>query len=169
MGAGIDYSMGMSNVDRKTGIHYGVISQNEVLQAWADDSEPQYPDLECPICGCSVLIENNCPKCNYDLVGEFDDIEPSAYVVDDGEYQATCGDDGDIFIVKSPYYTKCKFCSPCAPGAGYLMSPNDDGIKAYCFNHDWFESGIAPYPVYCVATDKLIEPKKEETSNGRSY
>ena len=167
MGAGIDYGLGLTNIDRETGIHYGVINQNEVLQAWCDSSEPQYGDTECHICGASIQVGADfCPRCNHDFIGEWDNVEPSACVVDDGEYQATCGDDGDIFIVKSPYYTKCKFCSPCAPGAGYLMSSNDDGIKAYCFNHDWFESGIAPYPVYCVATDKLIEPKKEERNNG---
>jgi hypothetical protein len=163
MGAGIDYSMGMSNVDQETGIHFGVISQNEVLQAWCDSSAPQYGNLNCPICDLSVEVgEEFCPRCDHDFAGEWDDIEPDCYMIDDGEYQATCGDDGDIFVVKSPYYTKCKFCSPCAPGAGYLMSPIEDGIKAYCFGHDWFESGIAPYPVYCVATDKLIEPKKED-------
>ena len=31
---GFDYSGGKSNIDLKTGIHYGVISINEVSQAW---------------------------------------------------------------------------------------------------------------------------------------
>jgi hypothetical protein len=36
---GIDYGNGMTNKDRDTGIRYGVISQNDVLQAWADSSD----------------------------------------------------------------------------------------------------------------------------------
>src|SRR3989304_1630509 len=40
------YGNGTTNVDVKTGIiHYGVINQKEVLQVWADSSEPIY------ICG----------------------------------------------------------------------------------------------------------------------
>lgn len=35
---GIDHGLGTTNADHSTGIHYGVISQNEVLQAWADNS-----------------------------------------------------------------------------------------------------------------------------------
>lgn len=64
--------------------------------------------------------------------------------------------EGD-FILKSPYYTYAQFCSPCAPGAGYLPSPLKDrpaGNKTYCLGHDWFEDGTAPYRVYSVKTNK---------------
>jgi len=27
----------------------------------------------------------------------------------------------------------------------------------YCFGHDWFEDGKAPYPVYSVETGELVE------------
>jgi hypothetical protein len=33
MSAGIDYGMGQTNVNHETGIRYGVISQNSVMQA----------------------------------------------------------------------------------------------------------------------------------------
>jgi hypothetical protein len=131
--AGIDYGRGLTNIDTETGIRYGVISQNEVLQAWADSSEPDYWDVE----------------------DEF--AEPLSYTLDDGEYKAICGDDGDIFIIKSPFYTLCRFCSPCAPGAGYLMNPDDDGIKAYCFGRDWFDDEQAPYKVFSVETGKEVK------------
>ena len=89
-----------------------------------------------------------------------DSSEPF-YLVHSNEYIAEQGnDDHDIFIIKSPYYTLCQFCSPCAPGAGYLMNHTPDGIKAYCFGHDWFDGERAPYPVYSVKTGKLVEPKR---------
>jgi ribosomal protein L37AE/L43A len=66
-------------------------------------------------------------------------------------------DDCDIFILRSPYYTRAQFCSPCAPGACYLESPCESGERAYCFGPDWFDSDSpCPYPVYEVATDKLV-------------
>ena len=144
-GPGIDYSLGMANVDKANGIHYGVISQNEVLQAWADSSEPYYGDPS---------------EWEKDEDGEpiLDDMaEPVSFYYEEDGYTAEAGSDGDIFITKSPYYTLCAFCSPCAPGAGYLMNPRPNGgIRAYCFGHDWFDGGKAPYPVYSVQTETPI-------------
>lgn len=191
---GIDYGLGQSNVDKDTGIRYGVISQHEVLQAWADSSEPNYGPTCCPKCGNAAKEfddpEFDCPhdeqcedtdscmessieayehyhhscddyRCD-DCKLVFDlssfDCEPLGYTLDDGEYLAV-GDNGDIFILKSPYYTHCQFCSPCAPGAGYIMNTVDDGPKTYCFGHDWFDDNIAPYPVYRVSDDTLVTPE----------
>ena len=48
---GIDYGKNLNvNID-KNGIHYGVINQNEVLQAWADSSTPFYGKSTCQECG----------------------------------------------------------------------------------------------------------------------
>lgn len=142
---GIDYGAGTVNVDKKTGIRYGVISQNKVLQVWADSSEPYYGE------------EKDWEK---DENGEpfLDDYaEPLSFILDNGEYRAESNDSGDIFITKSPYYTLCAFCSPCAPGAGYIMSERPKGgIRAYCFGHDWFEGGKAPYTVYDVVTEAPV-------------
>lgn len=138
MNKGIDYSMGMANVNHETGIHYGVIHQGEVIEAWADSSEPVYPDCDCE---------------------DFCECEAQAFEYDKGGYKVfQSGDDCDIFITESPYYTTCQFCSPCAPGAGYIMNTVKDGVKAYCFGHDWFENGKAPYPVYDVKTGKRVKP-----------
>lgn len=142
---GIDYGMGGSNIDRETGIRYGVISQHEVLQAWADTSESHYGEPD------ESLSEEEREEWM-----EF--AEPLSWYVDDGEYLAECGEDGDIFITKSPYYSRAQFCSPCAPGAGYLMNECADGPKTYCFGHDWFEDGKAPYTVYRVADDSIVDP-----------
>jgi hypothetical protein len=141
---GIDYGSGTTNVDNETGIRFGVIPQNEVLQAWADSSEAYYPCENCDL--------NNEDK---DAFG-CDGCEPSSWFVDDKEYTAECSDCVDIFVSKSPYYTRAQFCSPCAPGACYLLNPCEEGEKAYCFGHDWFEDSKAPYPVYRVADDSLV-------------
>lgn len=146
---GIDYAIGTSaNRDTKTGIRYGVINQNELLQAWADASEPVYPEPD------HELTEEEEEEFN-----EF--CEAVGFEYDGEGIKAQCGEDGDIFIVASPYFTYAQFCSPCAPGACYLTNYLEEPLesnRAYCFGHDWFEDGKAPYPVYSVETGKLVEP-----------
>lgn len=171
---GIDYGMGQTNIDKETGIRFGVIPMND-LAHWAWESfEDDYGDPTCPKCGneameydeechCGFDGEGSdyaCEDCCYSFMSDeaFGDEVISSHL-DDGEYVAQRDSDGDIFITKSPYYTHAQFCSPCAPGAGHLSHPVDGGAKTYCFGHDWFEDGVAPYPVYEVATGKLVEPK----------
>lgn len=176
MTRGIDYGMGQTNIDKSNGIRYGVISQNAVLQAWCDSSEPNYGEPHCPKCGNPAIdaadisedaeyehLHHACGDwgCNdcevmFDAEDAFGD-SPLSHYVDDGEYLAECGEDGDIFVMKSPYYTRAAFCSPCAPGACYLTSPDDDGDRAYCFGPDWFYDGEpCPYPVFRVDDDSLV-------------
>lgn len=126
----------MPNYNEKTGIRFGVIHQNEVLQAWADDSEPNMPDCGCP---------DDCCEC-----------EPNGFYLDDGEYKAESDDVGDIFVIESPYYTLCRDCSPCAPGAGYIMNQDDTGEKTYCFGPDWFDDKETMPKIYKVADNSLV-------------
>ena len=161
------------NTDPKTGIHYGVISQHQVLQVWADSSEANYGKPEEAVkCPCGEVYYptkadewgNNiiCAHCGEEFNLELPDCaEPISFFVDDGEYSAECGEDGDIFITKSPYYTRCRLCSPCAPNAGYLLSPDPLGVKTYCFDKDWFEDEKAPYPIYPV---KIRRKKRDLTT-----
>ncbi len=142
MSAGIDYGMGHANVDTKTGIRYGVISQHSVLQAWADSAEPYYGEHD----DDETDSEREVPD------------EPLGWSFDDDGYNLTDCLDSDIFVLKSPYYTFARFCSPCVPGAGNLDSADPDGVKTYCLGHDWFDEGKAPYPVYSVETDKEVLP-----------
>ncbi|MFA5186682.1 MAG: hypothetical protein WC551_09420 [Patescibacteria group bacterium] len=194
MGYGIDYSNGRNNVDHKTGIHYGVIPQNDVLQAWADSSEADYGEPTCPKCGDIATPadhdtvpdldevkdwEDNgrdyvCLECRYSFRSDeaYGD-EPNGFIFKDKEYNAFCDSEGDIFILKSPYYTHAQFCSPCAPGACHLGNPVDEnGPKAYCFSPDWFdywekedgepageycgEKTACPYSVYRVSDGACV-------------
>jgi hypothetical protein len=169
MGKGIDYGLGRTNVDLATGIRFGVIHSHAV-EFWHEASEGKYGEPTCPTCGCDVTDDSEempsdatdeyyCTDCEEGWSS--DDVfpeSPVAFVLDDGEYQAEQGgDDCDVFITKSPYFTRAAFCSPCAPGACYLGSPDSEGERAYCFGHDFFEGGIAPYPVYSIETGEEIK------------
>jgi hypothetical protein len=194
MSRGIDYGLGQTNIDKETGIRFGVIHANEVCQAWSDSSESEYGEPSCPKCGNEAVASDApipedeiqeegdedkardelgykslhgvcgdyaCDSCRILFDGdEAYGCESIAFNLDDGEYKATQGgDDCDIFILKSPYYTRAEFCSPCAPGACYLVNHTADGERAYCFGHDWFEDGVAPYPVFRVDDDSLVLPE----------
>lgn len=137
------HSLGIVNIDIETGIRYGVIHQGELLQAWADASEAVYPE------------DDSDNSDDDEFFGE-----PIGFRCDIDGYEAVSDEYGDIFVIKSPYYTLCGPCSPCAPGAGYLMDPGD--MMAYCFGHDWFEDGKAPYRVFSVETGKEVVCEEEE-------
>lgn len=167
--AGIDYGFGRTNIDHETGFRFGVISQQLVLQAWADSSEPEYPCGECD----AWDGDNDC--CGDD----FYDCEPIAHNYNAEGYKATCSQDGDIFVIQSPYFTYAQLCSPCAPGACYLATPIDHidhesrrvlvDNKCYCFGPDWFDNDYepCPYPVWEVATGKLVyEPSSNQLDKG---
>jgi hypothetical protein len=49
--AGIDYSLGRSNVDRSNGIHFGVISLHAINMDRLEEFESQYGNPHCPKCG----------------------------------------------------------------------------------------------------------------------
>ena len=106
--------------------------------------------------GCADYV---CHTCQHTL--DSSDVypeEPIGYHIDDGQYLAVDCLDSDVMVIKSPFYTFAAFCSPCVPGAGNLDSPTDSGVKTYCFGHDWFEGGKAPYTVYSVETGELVAP-----------
>lgn len=118
----------MPNYDEKTGIHYGVIHQGKVLQSWCDESEPESDS----------------------------DDEHIGWSYEKEGYICTQGEPPNIMLIKSPYYTLARPCSPCYPNAGDLDSTENGTFKTYCFGHDdWFD-GPAPYPVYSVKTNELI-------------
>lgn len=194
MNAGINYGF-ITNCDLETGIRFGVMPQSYVLQAWADSSEGDYGDPTCPRCGSLAAeiaddevyeqdwydstADYHCPCCKYCFWSEdaFGD-EPLGFEYHDEEYRCYAGEDGDIFIIKSPYYTYAQFASPCAPGACYL--PNTFGNRrhcslsgdayrqaaeafgfprVYCFGFDWLDDDndeITPYRIFRVDNDEEI-------------
>ena len=157
---GIDYGLGQANMGEKA--RYGVIHSREIGQAWYEESEDNYLYF-CPKCNYEIGYEfmDICPECGYKIQDyDFDMLDPISFSYDQDGYACEQGyDDPDIFILKSPFYTWCQFCSPCAPGAGYVMNWTEPGvgIKSYCFGPDWFEDNKAPYPVYRVEDDELVE------------
>jgi hypothetical protein len=174
--AGIDYSLGRSNVNKETGIHYGVISQHSIMPEALDDMEMDYGRPTCPECGNEIdqtnLPDNfkewdnctdygcddfACIHCEHLLdSSEVFSEEALGFTYDKDGYKLCDCLDSDIFIIKAPYYTFAQFCSPCVPGAGNLDTYCPDGPKTYCLGHDWFDSGKAPYPVYSVETGKEV-------------
>lgn len=171
MSAGIDYGMGKANVDPATGIRYGVISQHSVSDAWNDCAEPEYGDPSCPDCGGEVTDQfpddstgdYYCAQCDS---GYWSDVafpeDPIGWRYEGDDYFLVDCLGTDVMVLKSPFYTRARFCSPCVPGAGNLDSPDVLGVRTYCLGHDWFESGEAPYPVWSVATDERVWPSKED-------
>jgi len=164
--AGIDYGLGRTNVS-KSGIRFGVIHHNELGQSWYDGSEANYGEPTCPKCGNKAnkarKSDFHCPGCKYHFDSDeaYGDSPQSFYVDSDGYKAEQGGEDCDIFVILSPYFTYAQFCSPCAPGACYLVNsletPSENN-RAYCFGHDWFEGGVAPYPVYSVETGEIVNP-----------
>lgn len=122
--------------------------------------EPTYTgDRGCN--GFRKFIEHACEHCHALLESEecYGD-QPDYFGYDDYGYELRQGgDDPDLWVMKSPYFTYAQFCSPCAPGACYLLNPlfePVEGNKCYCLGRDWFEHDAAPYPIWEVATGELI-------------
>jgi len=173
---GLDYSLGKSNFDTETGIHFGVISQNSINLDCTEDFEYDYGKPTCPECGNEIKPSDevepdadwnngkdyacaDCQKCYWSesVYSE----ESLGWTYERDGYQLTDCLDNEIFVLKSPFYTFAQFCSPCVPGAGNLDSPREDGPKTYCLGHDWFEDGKAPYPVYRVSDGTEVTGKDE--------
>jgi hypothetical protein len=189
---GIDYGLGQANIEKETGIRYGVISQNSISPYAFEDimnngtdvdfenfKEEVKSRLESAIegvldelglyrkrsshnmndpAGMAEEIVDNLEWDNYEGTGDCTRYlyEQDGYVIE------TCSD-GDMFITKSPYYSKSQYCSPCAPGAGYLNNPCEDGPKTFCLGLSWFDEDCpCEYPIYRVDNDeRVFTPEKE--------
>lgn len=154
---GIDYGMGLSNISEE-GIRYGVISANKVAGWILDILVPVYSSY-CPECTKELtnkeledMKEDICPYCekSIDLTGD----EPSGWISEDPDLDLFYDQDtNDIWILKSKVAVNAQFCSPCAPGAGYIANICKEGPLTYALPLDLFdEFSPAPY-----SQEELIE------------
>lgn len=98
---GLDYSLGRSNYDPETGIHFGVISVNSVnLDLWSE-AEADYSPPRCPKCGNEVKASDD--PTLFDGI-EIDDI------VRRGGIQAAPDGTPDWFDHKDHTCVACKAC-----------------------------------------------------------
>ena len=172
--AGIDYGLGQSNIDKTTGIRFGVINahtvnpdalddiyQNGRDLTWEtaiEDARKEYEAEHADDEGAEPFDEQEWQEWNDDGWDSCDSVY--LYETDDGYILETTS--LGLYVVKSEFYTFASFCSPCCPGAGDLNAPNSSGVKTYCLGLDWFDAEHAcPYPVYRVSdnTEVLTEDK----------
>ena len=163
--AGIDYGRGLTNIDKKN-IRFGVLPFHEILQAWCDDSESEYGFPFCEHCGYEFKTTTDpklCPICRQEIIEPIWRDEPLFHYYRQNGYKIYQPfDDTDLFIEKSPFFTFAQFCSPCAPGACYLLNPLNPKEASknnicYCLDHKWFENKKAPYPVFTIKTGKEVK------------
>jgi hypothetical protein len=181
----------MPNMNLSTGIHYGVISPNSISQECLselelDSTDTVYDDAKAEFRQRLFDVLNECmstDECDTicdeacDRFGENYQNDYHGYEYDDGEYELhICDDNFGIYVMKSPYYTWCKGCSPCSPNAGDLDSPSDGhtfkmswddngkmvqldypphSIKTYCLPNDFFDDNKAPYKYFEVGKDAI--------------
>lgn len=158
MNFGIDYGNGQSNIT-ESGHRIGIIPAHVLGAPWYDVAEPNYGDPTCPECGgplveydyespiherCSGMgfIEYVCERCEmgFDSDSAYPD-EPLNWIYKDEDYYMFQDNLGDVWVLRSPFYTHACYCSPCAPGAVHLESPLPQGYgpTGLCPGPEFFE------------------------------
>jgi len=202
--AGLDYSGPGSDVnrDKDTRIRYGIMSTHAVApEALEDiythgtdvDYENYIAELKDKLRG--VLSDYfSDVKLSGDDISALDAAVDGAFeaVNDDLDYQNNNGctrmlykadgyvlqtdSYGDLWVIKSPYFTYAQFASPCAPGACHLENPLEGygmteekkseklaANKCYCLSGDWFDKeNPCPYDIYSVETGELAYDETTE-------
>lgn len=172
----------ISNYDEKTGIHYGVISPNSISAETLNDLCDRSVDTIYESAKDDLLndLKSFCEDHNLDFkninedtfIDEFNqgyENDYHGYEYEDKEYSLhICDDNLGIFVIKSPYYTYTRLCSPCAPNAGDLDAPikadnrlkdiSNTGAKTYCLPREFFDDEYAkiPYRYYRVDNDQEV-------------
>ena len=155
------------NYDANTGIHYGVIPAHVMGEAWYEESQPHYTPT-CGYCGTPepTMNDDDTATCVNDNCGQtfpqdqaYGD-EPDSIAYEDSEYEMVQDSMGDVFVIRSPFFTFCRECSPCAPNAGYITGQtfNSTGLKTYCPGPEWIrDTDTTIIAIYSVETDQLVE------------
>ena len=186
----------MTNFDETTGIRYGVISPHSISSFALDDiyqkgTDPHYESSAQEIRTFVRNMAGQSPRpMSEDIIDQIetiliDDLN-EGYENPDGQMDYSdpeytlhvSGDNFGIFVMKSPYYTYCRDCSPCAPGAGDLDSPvQKEDYESFliagdprcyvsgmtlCLGPEWFDkdndqySRKIPYRVFRVSDDSEV-------------
>lgn len=177
---GIDYGMGMANIDRGTGIRYAVIPLADLHEFAIKSFEADYGEPTCGYCG-NALTEYDpdnpeheefdmeggrgvrdyaCETCckAFDSEDAFSD-EPQSWTLTEEGYDGFLDEHNDVWVTHSLYFTFAQYCSPCAPGACHLSNPTDrTGPRCYALGHEWFPDGRAPYPLWRVEDGSAVPP-----------
>lgn len=139
-------------------------------------------DDRCPSCGSDrvaltdvVHVSYFCSGCKTNFTSdESEESEVVGRVYKTIQYKAEQHEEGqNIIITHSPYYTWAMLCSPCYPNAGDIDSSiaavidAQSGYKTYCFGHNWFENGIAPYPLIRVSDNRVMSPPAQRRNRTR--
>ena len=167
--AGIDYARGAANVDESNGIRYGVACNNDLSSEAMEDVYQKGEDLDFKEYKRQVIseiqtalvdaVEKVSSQHHFDVdnlepmlqdfaeaLGEdisFDHYEGSgdtprvSFEKDDLNILTTSSN--TLFVIKSKYVTRCKFCSPCYPGAGDLGSYDSTGVLCYHPGPDFYD------------------------------
>ncbi len=169
--------MGRTNVDMDNGIRYGFIPANDLASHAWDTIMNDGEDLD-----YTEAIENlkdelartikstvedydprfDCKQAAEDIVDAMEFILESSgdctrYKYENKGLEFSTLSDGDLVVIKSPYFTYCGHCSPCAPGGGYLKSGGS--VKTYCLGPEWFdENSPIPYVCYRVSDGSPLSP-----------
>ena len=179
MTTSIDYGNGMTNIDHESGIRFGVIHTNDLSpDALSDvydngedrDFEEHKDALKTTLTSAieEALEEyghnrsNSAEDLAEEIVDglEWDNYEGTGgcqrmnYEDEKEGYKLQTDGDGDLWVIRSNFYTYAPFCSPCAPGAGYLGNGcYDESLpKVYCLDEAWFSTEYpCPYPVFRVS------------------
>lgn len=147
-----------TNINNETGIRYGVISMNSVSQEALDIGGSNWEDLTYQACKREAEFEPDYDEDEFNdhYMGDGD----TDWAFKDSEYEMESCLTNDLMILKSPYYTFSRLCSPCVPNAGDLNSDADEetGYKTYCLGREFFDNySPLPYKVYSVATNEEIK------------
>lgn len=180
-----DNDMSIPNHDGETGIHYGEIHQNSVSPEAVSDMQANgenltynaaLEDAKLRLKGAieeamKDYVGDGCVKSMVEaatdaLVDDFGDTyeaQDERYRYEKEGYIVQSCLDYDLIVIKSPFFTWARQCSPCVPNAGDLDNPEDGGLKTYCLGADWFdESNPLPYPIYSVETGELVQATIED-------
>lgn len=120
----------LHNIDPKTGIHYGIISENS-LEGWVVEelmwgSQARNHTEE-------ALIKEG----QFESLDYIEEPEVSG-IYEEVEY-TTCWLGGalNFLILYSPHKTKTNLCSPCVPNAGNLDDVEGGDTETFDVPNDW--------------------------------